>query len=117
MGLNVYPSEDFDFVDSVQLPDLILDLFCIHREIHTCYGEYGYNIPADSLLSILFLVVTVAFCVEQGALLLSCGIHLCGSRSVGTTILVSPCALRSSGAFSFSRMILVVFSITSANAF
>jgi hypothetical protein len=30
MGLNVYPSEDFDFVDSVQLPDLILDLFCIH---------------------------------------------------------------------------------------
>jgi hypothetical protein len=30
MGLNVYPSENFDFVDSVQLPDLILDLFCIH---------------------------------------------------------------------------------------
>jgi hypothetical protein len=25
VGLNVYPSEDFDFVDSVQLPDLILD--------------------------------------------------------------------------------------------
>jgi hypothetical protein len=30
VGLNVYPSEYFDFVESVQLPDLILDLFCIH---------------------------------------------------------------------------------------
>jgi hypothetical protein len=27
VGLNVYPSEDFDFVESAQLPDLILDLF------------------------------------------------------------------------------------------
>jgi hypothetical protein len=27
VGLNIYPSEDFDFVDSVQHPDLILDLF------------------------------------------------------------------------------------------
>jgi hypothetical protein len=34
VGLNVYPSEDFDFVDSVQLPDLILDLFCIHGQLH-----------------------------------------------------------------------------------
>ena len=34
VGLNVYPSEDFDFVDSVQLPDLIVDLFCIHYLKH-----------------------------------------------------------------------------------
>jgi hypothetical protein len=30
VSLNIYPSEEFDFVDSVQLPNLILDLFCIH---------------------------------------------------------------------------------------
>jgi hypothetical protein len=27
VGLNVYPSEDFDFVELAELPDLILDLF------------------------------------------------------------------------------------------
>jgi hypothetical protein len=56
VGLIIYPSEDFDFVNLVELPDLILDLFCIHSK-YTDYGGYGYNILSQSLLSILFLVL------------------------------------------------------------
>jgi hypothetical protein len=34
VGLIIYPSEDFAFVNLVELPDLILDLFCIHLKIY-----------------------------------------------------------------------------------
>jgi hypothetical protein len=98
VALNVYPSEDFDFVDSVQLPDLILDLVCIHCEntlINTLLGGYrGFLRRAGSVATaVVYTLVPV---------------------NVGwDDILVNPCARLSSGAFSFSRMI----SITSANAF
>jgi hypothetical protein len=44
VGLVIYPSEDFNFVNLVQLSDLILDLLCIHFK-YTDYGGYGYNRP------------------------------------------------------------------------
>ena len=44
MGLIIYPSEDFNFVNLVKLSDLILDLLCIHFK-YTYYGEYGYYMP------------------------------------------------------------------------
>ena len=53
MGLIIYPSEDFDFVNLVQLPDLILDLFCIHLK-YTCYGGYGYNIPTIPFINTFY---------------------------------------------------------------
>ena len=91
MGLNVYPSEDFDFVDSVQLPDLILDLFCIHREIHLLWCvwlQYTGRFPfINTLLGGYrgFLRRAGSFATELWYT------RLCRSRSVGTTILVSPC--------------------------
>jgi hypothetical protein len=30
VNLGAYPSVNFDFLDSIQLPDLMLDLFCGH---------------------------------------------------------------------------------------
>ena len=50
MGLIIYPSEDFDFVNLVELPDLILDLFCIHLK-YTGYCGYGYNIPSITFIN------------------------------------------------------------------
>ena len=41
VDLIIYPSEDFDFVDLVELPDLVLDLLCIHLKYS---GYCGYNI-------------------------------------------------------------------------
>ncbi len=38
VGLIIYPSEDFNFVNLVELPDLILDLFCIHLNILVMVG-------------------------------------------------------------------------------
>jgi hypothetical protein len=55
VGLIIYPSEDFDFVNLVQLPDLILDLFCIHFNILVMVDMV--IIYYQSLLSILFLVL------------------------------------------------------------
>jgi hypothetical protein len=40
VGLIIYPSEDFNFVNLVKLSDLILDLLCIHFK-YADYGEYG----------------------------------------------------------------------------
>jgi hypothetical protein len=79
MGLNVYPSENFDFVDSVQLPDLILDLFCIHCGIHWLlwiWLKYTSRFPFINTL----LGGYRCFSVEQEALLLSCGIHSCAGH-------------------------------------
>ncbi len=42
VGLIIYPSEDFNFVNLVELSDLILDLLCVHLK-YTGYGGYGYN--------------------------------------------------------------------------
>jgi hypothetical protein len=50
VGLIIYPSEDFDFVNLVELSDLILDLFCIHSK-YTGYCGYGYNIPSITFIN------------------------------------------------------------------
>jgi len=50
VGLIIYPSEDFDFVNLVELSDLILDLFCIHLK-YTGYCGYGYNIPSLTFIN------------------------------------------------------------------
>ena len=50
VGLIIYPSEDFNFVNLVELLDLILDLLCVHLK-YTDYGGYGYNIPQSHFIN------------------------------------------------------------------
>lgn len=50
MGLIIYPSEDFNFVNLVELLDLILDLLCVHLK-YTGYGEYGYNMSQSHFIN------------------------------------------------------------------
>ena len=55
MGLIIYPSEDFYFVNLVKLSDLILDLLCIH--FNTLIMVNMVTIYYQFPLSILFLVL------------------------------------------------------------
>jgi hypothetical protein len=54
VSLIIYPSEDFNFVNLVQLSDLILDLLCIHLNILVMVDMV--TIYHQHPLSILFLV-------------------------------------------------------------
>jgi hypothetical protein len=63
VGLIIYPSEDFNFVNLVELLDLILDLLCVHLK-YIGYGGYCYNIPQSHLSMLSWCLGHRQHCAE-----------------------------------------------------